>query len=80
MAVEPNMVERWFRDLTDKAIRRGVFHSVNELITAIEDYLKVNNDNPNHSCGPPPPSRSSPRSPADESRSNKCKINNETLR
>jgi transposase len=41
-----NLVERWFRDLTDKAIRRGVFHSVNDLITAIEDYLKVNNDNP----------------------------------
>ncbi len=41
-----NMVERWFRDLTDKAIRRGVFHSVNDLVTAIEDYLKVNNDNP----------------------------------
>jgi transposase len=34
------------RDLTDKAIRRGVFHSVNDLVTAIEDYLKVNNDNP----------------------------------
>lgn len=41
-----NMVERWFQDLTDKAIRRGVFHSVNDLITAIEDYLKANNDNP----------------------------------
>jgi hypothetical protein len=41
-----NLVERWFRDLTDKAIRRGVFHSVNDLITAIEDYLKVNNENP----------------------------------
>jgi transposase len=41
-----NLVERWFRDLTDKAIRRGVFHSVNDLIIAIEDYLKVNNDNP----------------------------------
>jgi transposase len=41
-----NMVERWFRDLTDKAIRRGVFHSVNDLITAIEDYLKANNNNP----------------------------------
>ena len=41
-----NLVERWFRDLTDKAIRRGVFHSVNDLITAIEDYLKANNDNP----------------------------------
>ena len=40
------MVERWFRDLTDKAIRRGVFHSVNELVTAIEDYLKANNDDP----------------------------------
>jgi hypothetical protein len=23
-----------------------VFHSVNDLITAIEDYLKINNDNP----------------------------------
>jgi transposase len=41
-----NLVERWFREITDKAIRRGVFHSVNELITAIEDYLKANNDNP----------------------------------
>jgi len=41
-----NLVERWFRDLTEKAIHRGVFHSVNNLITAIEDYLKVNNDNP----------------------------------
>jgi len=41
-----NLVERWFRDLTDKAIRRGVFHSVNDLITAIEDYLKANTDNP----------------------------------
>jgi transposase len=41
-----NLVERWFRELTDKAIRRGVFHSVNDLITAIEDYLKASNDNP----------------------------------
>ncbi|HEY2763551.1 MAG TPA: IS630 family transposase [Pseudonocardiaceae bacterium] len=41
-----NMVERWFRELTDKAIRRGVFHSVDDLVTAIEDYLKANNDNP----------------------------------
>src|SRR5712672_1483617 len=30
-----NLVERWFREITDKAIRRGVFHSVNDLITAI---------------------------------------------
>ena len=41
-----NLVERWFRELTDKAIRRGVFHSVPDLITAIEDYLRVHNDDP----------------------------------
>jgi transposase len=41
-----NLVERWFRELTDKAIRRGVFHSVPDLIAAIEDYLKVHNDDP----------------------------------
>ena len=29
-----NLVERWFRELTDKAIRRGVFHSVPDLIEA----------------------------------------------
>jgi transposase len=41
-----NLVERWFRNLTDKAIRRGVFRSVPDLIAAIEDYLTANNDNP----------------------------------
>jgi len=41
-----NLVERWFRNLTDKAIRRGVFRSVPDLVAAIEDYLKANNDDP----------------------------------
>ena len=41
-----NLIERWFGKLTDKAIRRGVFHSVPELITAIEAYLEATNDNP----------------------------------
>ena len=41
-----NMVERFFGKLTDKAIRRGVFQSVPDLITAIETYLQANNDNP----------------------------------
>ncbi len=41
-----NLVERWFRNLTDKALRRGVFHSVPDLILAIETYLQTNNDNP----------------------------------
>ncbi len=41
-----NMVERWFGKLDDKAIRRGVFQSVPDLITAIETYLTANNTNP----------------------------------
>ena len=41
-----NLIERWFGKLTDKAIRRGVFHSVPDLIAAIETYLTVNNQNP----------------------------------
>lgn len=41
-----NLVERWFRNLTDKALRRGAFHSVPHLIAAIEAYLQANNDNP----------------------------------
>jgi hypothetical protein len=38
------MVERWFRELTEKAIRRGVFKSVPDLIAAIEAYLQANNN------------------------------------
>jgi transposase len=41
-----NLVERWFRDLTDKAIRRGVFRSVPDLIAAIEEYLRAHNEDP----------------------------------
>ena len=41
-----NLVERWFRDLTTKRIRRGSFESVAELIDAIEDYLNQSNQNP----------------------------------
>ncbi len=41
-----NLVERFFGKLTDKAIRRGIFTSVPDLIAAIESYLKHTNDNP----------------------------------
>jgi len=41
-----NLLERWFRDITDKAIRRGVFHSVPDLITAIEADLHANDASP----------------------------------
>ena len=41
-----NMIERFFRDLTDKRIRRGVFQDLEQLITAIGDYIDKHNANP----------------------------------
>ncbi len=41
-----NMVEIFFGRLTDKAIRRGIFKSVPDLIDAIETYLTTHNNNP----------------------------------
>jgi transposase len=41
-----NLVERWFRDLTQRRLKRGVFTSVPELIEAIEEYLRIHNDDP----------------------------------
>ena len=41
-----NLVERWFRELTDKRLRRGSFHSVPELINTINQYLENHNQNP----------------------------------
>lgn len=40
------MVEIFFSQLTDKAIRRGIFHSVPDLIDAIQNYLAAHNENP----------------------------------
>jgi transposase len=40
------LVERWFRNLTGQAVRRGIFRSVPDLIAAIEAYLQANNDDP----------------------------------
>lgn len=41
-----NMVERFFRDITVRSLRRGVFRSVPELIGAIETYIASYNSNP----------------------------------
>ena len=41
-----NMVERFFRDITTERLRRGVFTSVPELVTAIDDYVAHHNTNP----------------------------------
>jgi len=39
-----NLVERWFRDLTEKRLRRGVFRSVTDLTKAIDDYIEHHNN------------------------------------
>ena len=41
-----NLVERWFRTLTDKQIRRGVFKSVEDLISTIMQFIQRHNENP----------------------------------
>ncbi|MFH1313722.1 MAG: IS630 family transposase [Candidatus Eisenbacteria bacterium] len=41
-----NLVERWFREISEKRIRRGTFRNVPALIAAIEQYLDYHNQNP----------------------------------
>lgn len=41
-----NLVERFFAELTDKAIRRGVFKNVRELEKAIREFIDTRNDHP----------------------------------
>jgi transposase len=41
-----NMVERFFRDLTEKQLRRGVFHNVEELLESIGEYIDNHNRQP----------------------------------
>ena len=41
-----NIIERFFRDLTTKRIRRGSFGSEQELVKAIQEYINEHNRNP----------------------------------
>ena len=41
-----NLIERWFRELSQKCLRRSSFSSVPALIAAIEEYLSNHNQNP----------------------------------
>ena len=41
-----NMVERFFRNLSEQRLRRGIFHSVPDLIHAVEDYVEGHNQKP----------------------------------
>lgn len=38
-----NLVERWFREITDKRIRRGTFRNVEQLIAAIHEFIDQHN-------------------------------------
>jgi transposase len=41
-----NQVERWFAELTNRQIRRGVHRSTAQLELAIEQYLRTHNEQP----------------------------------
>ncbi|MEO6834874.1 MAG: IS630 family transposase [Candidatus Tumulicola sp.] len=41
-----NLVERWFRELTEKSIRRGIFGSVAELVENIRQFIATYNNDP----------------------------------
>ena len=41
-----NLVERWFRELTTKRLKRGSFASVADLVAAIEAYIAGHNNDP----------------------------------
>ena len=41
-----NMVERLFRDLSERALKRGSFSDVNDLIGGITEYVNQHNENP----------------------------------
>jgi transposase len=41
-----NQIERWFAEITRKRIRRGTFRSVRDLTRAIQDYIRLYNQNP----------------------------------
>lgn len=41
-----NLIERWFRELTDKMIRRGAFKSLSALTEAIQAFVDAHNQQP----------------------------------
>jgi hypothetical protein len=40
------MVERFFRDLSENALRRGSFYNTDDLTGAILEYINQHNDDP----------------------------------
>lgn len=75
-----NLVERWFKHLTDRRLRRGIFTSVPNLIEAIMTWVEHGNADPMRTPGPSPgtprPKTSSPRSA--EARANLAQVKSKT--
>jgi DDE superfamily endonuclease len=55
-----NLVERWFAELTNQQLPRGVHHSVAQLKTAIRELITAHHANPTPLSGPRALTRSSP--------------------
>jgi transposase len=62
-----NLIERWFKEITDKRIRSGSFRSLDELVAAIDHWSEHWNDDPKpfvwHRTAP---HRTAPHRTADE--------------
>ena len=58
-----NLVEVFFGIITKRAIRRGSFDSVKELVAAIRTFIEAGTSAATPSSGPRPPTRSSPPNP-----------------
>jgi hypothetical protein len=41
-----NMIESFYRDLTENRIQRGIFQDLEQLIMAIGDYIDHHNEKP----------------------------------
>lgn len=41
-----NMVERFFRDISERRLRNGIFRSVDELVDAVTEYVAHHNEDP----------------------------------
>ena len=49
-----DVIERFFRDLTDNRRRRGSFKNVQQLVDAITEYVEIHNEDPRPFVWPAP--------------------------
>ena len=75
-----NLVGRWFRELTDQALRRGVLHSMPDLIASIEKDMGVLNVNPSPRLDRQRRIHPDPRCGAETPHWTKQSVNDETVR